>query len=105
MARRARELNPDGVEGHYYYAVNVGWLADADWVIEVVIENLKIKQELFAKVEKVVKAPQNPIMRNMRAPGPRRNFSSASTARKPIAKQPRRLTISVPNGKAAPEKR
>jgi 3-hydroxyacyl-CoA dehydrogenase len=34
---------------------NFGWLADADWVIEVVIENLKIKQELFAKVEKVVK--------------------------------------------------
>ncbi len=31
------------------------WLADVDWVIEVVVENLKIKQELFAKVEKVVK--------------------------------------------------
>ena len=35
---------------------NLDWLADADWVIEVVIENLKIKQELFAKVEKVVRA-------------------------------------------------
>ncbi len=34
---------------------NLGWLADADWVIEVVVENLKIKQELFAKVEKVIK--------------------------------------------------
>ncbi len=35
---------------------NLKWLSDVDWVIEVVIENLKIKQELFAKVEKVVKA-------------------------------------------------
>jgi 3-hydroxyacyl-CoA dehydrogenase len=32
------------------------WLSDVDWVIEVVIENLKIKQELMARVEKVVKA-------------------------------------------------
>jgi 3-hydroxyacyl-CoA dehydrogenase len=34
---------------------NLGWLADVDWIIEVVIENLKIKQELFAKVEKIVR--------------------------------------------------
>ena len=31
------------------------WLSDVDWVIEVVIENLKIKQELMARVEKIVK--------------------------------------------------
>ncbi len=34
---------------------NLNWLADVDWICEVVVENLKIKQELFAKVEKVVK--------------------------------------------------
>ncbi len=31
------------------------WLSDVDWVIEVVIENLKIKQELMTRVEKVIK--------------------------------------------------
>ena len=34
---------------------NLKLLSDVDWVCEVVVENLKIKQELFAKVEKVVK--------------------------------------------------
>jgi 3-hydroxyacyl-CoA dehydrogenase len=34
---------------------NLNWLSDVDWVCEVVVENLKIKQDLFAKVEKVVK--------------------------------------------------
>jgi 3-hydroxyacyl-CoA dehydrogenase len=34
---------------------HMGWLAEVDWVIEVIVENLKIKQELFAKVEKVVR--------------------------------------------------
>jgi 3-hydroxyacyl-CoA dehydrogenase len=34
---------------------NLNLLADCDWVCEVVVENLKIKQELFAKVEKIVK--------------------------------------------------
>ena len=34
---------------------NLDWLANVDWICEVVIENLKIKQELFAKVEKIVK--------------------------------------------------
>ncbi|MBP1710257.1 MAG: 3-hydroxyacyl-CoA dehydrogenase NAD-binding protein [Deltaproteobacteria bacterium] len=34
---------------------NLNWLADVDWICEVVVENLKIKQELFAKVEKVIK--------------------------------------------------
>ncbi|MBP7738772.1 MAG: enoyl-CoA hydratase/isomerase family protein [Spirochaetes bacterium] len=30
-------------------------LADCDWIVEVVVENLKIKQELFAKIEKIMK--------------------------------------------------
>ena len=30
LARRARELKSEGVEGYYWYAINVGWLADAD---------------------------------------------------------------------------
>jgi len=34
---------------------NMGMLKDVDWVCEVVVENLKIKQDLFAKIEKAVK--------------------------------------------------
>jgi len=30
LARQARELKPDRVEGHYWYAINVGLLADVD---------------------------------------------------------------------------
>lgn len=30
LAKRARELQADRVEGHYWYAINVGMLADAD---------------------------------------------------------------------------
>lgn len=31
-------------------------LADCDWIIEVVVENLKIKQQLFARIDKIRKA-------------------------------------------------
>ncbi len=34
---------------------DLGLLSDVDWVCEVVVENLKIKQELFAKIEKYLK--------------------------------------------------
>jgi 3-hydroxyacyl-CoA dehydrogenase len=30
-------------------------LADCDWIVEVVVENLKIKQELFTRIEKIMK--------------------------------------------------
>lgn len=30
LTRHARELKPEGVAGHYWYAINVGLLADAD---------------------------------------------------------------------------
>lgn len=34
---------------------NLKELEDCDWIVEVVVENLKIKQELFKKIEKVRK--------------------------------------------------
>jgi len=34
---------------------HLDWLKEVDWVIEVVVEDLKIKQELFAKIEKVIR--------------------------------------------------
>ena len=30
-------------------------LADCDWIVEVVVENLKVKQDLFARIEKIMK--------------------------------------------------
>ncbi|OHD64816.1 MAG: 3-hydroxyacyl-CoA dehydrogenase [Spirochaetes bacterium RBG_13_51_14] len=30
-------------------------LAECDWIVEVVVENLKIKQDLFSKIEKIMK--------------------------------------------------
>jgi 3-hydroxyacyl-CoA dehydrogenase len=44
------------VHGHHrQLRGQLKWLADVDWICEFVVENLKIKQELFAKVEKVIK--------------------------------------------------
>src|SRR4030042_4434398 len=30
-------------------------LADCDWIVEVVVENLKLKQELFTQLDKIMK--------------------------------------------------
>jgi len=35
---------------------NLDWLAPVDWVSQVVVENLEIKQDLLAKVEKAIPA-------------------------------------------------
>ena len=48
------------------------------------------------KVEKVVKAPQKPTIRSNLPSGPIKNFSSASTEKSPIRKQPVKLTAKVP---------
>ncbi len=33
---------------------NLGWLSDVDWIIEVVVERLDIKKEVFEKIESVL---------------------------------------------------
>jgi 3-hydroxyacyl-CoA dehydrogenase len=35
---------------------HLDWLQEADWVVEAVVEDLKIKQELFARIEKYLKS-------------------------------------------------
>lgn len=46
----ARLITTGNIEDHLH------WLADADWVIEAVVENPQIKQSLYQKLEAVCKA-------------------------------------------------
>lgn len=41
----AARIRPGNLEDHLH------WIQDADWVIEVVVENLAVKRELLAKIE------------------------------------------------------
>ncbi len=49
MAQKAIELNPRGVEGHFYYAVNVGGYAKGASIWAVLNENLKDKARKHLK--------------------------------------------------------
>ncbi|MCL6635360.1 MAG: 3-hydroxyacyl-CoA dehydrogenase [Peptococcaceae bacterium] len=49
VPENAALITPGNFEDH------LGWLAEADWIIEVVVERLDIKQDLLKKVEKVRK--------------------------------------------------
>lgn len=55
------------------------------------------------KVEKVVMAPKNPVISSSRISGFRKRPRSAREKSRPMRKQPARLTISVPQGKSAPQ--
>lgn len=48
------------------------------------------------KVENVVKAPKNPTNKKARSSGPKLRRSSSSMVKKPIAKEPKKLTAKVP---------
>jgi 3-hydroxyacyl-CoA dehydrogenase len=45
----ARLVTPGNLEDH------LGWLAECDWIVEVVLEKLEVKHATFAKIEKVRK--------------------------------------------------
>jgi 3-hydroxyacyl-CoA dehydrogenase len=45
----AELITPGNLEDH------LEWLRDCDWIVEAVVENLKIKQQLFENVEKVAR--------------------------------------------------
>jgi len=43
--RNAKKITPGNVEDH------LEWLADCDWIVEVVLENLDIKRNLYEQIE------------------------------------------------------
>lgn len=50
IPENAKRITPGNIEDHLDDAVR-----DADWVVEVVIENLEVKRELFARLETLLK--------------------------------------------------
>jgi hypothetical protein len=58
-------------------------LADCDWIVEVVVENLKVKQDLFARIDKVRKGRHGRFFQHLGHPAqghvgrPERRFPQA----------------------------
>lgn len=50
IQKNARLIRPGNLEDH------LEWLGDSDWVVEAVIEDLAVKRDLLARVERYVKA-------------------------------------------------
>lgn len=46
----AERVKPGNFEDH------LGWISDADWVCEVIVERMDVKKEMMSKIEKVRKA-------------------------------------------------
>ena len=59
-------------------------------------QTLTYSNDSSMNAENVVNAPQNPAIQRSFMSGPKANFSSLNTDKKPISKHPNKLTTSVP---------